>query len=39
MFGNYPSSDQYFAGKMDDIRIYNRQLDQDEITLLFIEGK
>lgn len=39
MFGNYPSGNQYFAGDMDDIRIYNRVLNEDEITLLQNEGK
>ena len=39
MFGNYPSGDQYFAGDMDEIRIYNRELEQDEINLLLNEGK
>ena len=39
MFGNYPAGNQYFEGKMDDIRIYNRKLAYDEINLLFIERK
>jgi hypothetical protein len=39
MFGNYPSGDQYFAGDLDDVRIYNRTLNQHEITILFNEGK
>jgi hypothetical protein len=39
MFGNYPSGNQYFAGDMDDIRIYNRELNQDEINSLFNERK
>lgn len=39
MFGNYPSGDQYFDGDMDDIRIYNRELNQDEINYLLNEGK
>jgi hypothetical protein len=39
MFGNYPSGDQYFEGEMDDIRIYNRNLMEDEIKYLLNEGK
>lgn len=39
MFGNYPSGNQYYAGAMDEIRIYNRALDQDEIDYLFNDGK
>jgi hypothetical protein len=39
MFGNYPSGDQYFEGEMDDIRIYNRNLTEDEINYLLNEGK
>ena len=39
MFGNYPSGDQYFSGELDDVRIYNRNLTQDEINILFNEGK
>ena len=31
MFGNYPGGDQYFAGKLDEIRIYNRALSSVEI--------
>jgi hypothetical protein len=38
MFGNYPSGNQYFAGDMDDIRIYNRVLNKDEINVLLNEG-
>jgi hypothetical protein len=37
MFGNYPSGDQYFKGKMDDIRIYNRALSESEIKNLYIK--
>jgi len=39
MFGNYPSGDQYYEGEMDDIRIYNRNLTEDEINYLFNDGK
>ena len=39
MFGNYPSGNQYFAGDMDAVRIYNRELNQDEINFLFNERK
>jgi hypothetical protein len=39
MFGNYPSGDQFFEGEMDDIRIYNRSLTEDEINYLLNEGK
>ncbi len=35
MLGNYPGGDQYFAGSMDDVRIYNRKLSQSEINRLF----
>lgn len=35
MFGNYPSGDQYFEGRLDDIRIYNRVISQAEIRQLF----
>lgn len=31
MLGNYPGGDQYFAGSLDDLRIYNRVLPLDEI--------
>ena len=37
MFGNYPGGEQYFNGKLDDIRIYNRVLTGEEITLLYKE--
>lgn len=39
MLGNYPSGDQYFAGDMDEIRIYNRQLGEGEINSLLNEIK
>ena len=39
MFGNYPAGDQYFDGEMDDIRIYNRNITEDEINYLLNEGK
>ena len=35
MFGNYPSGSQYFRGKLDDIYIYKRILNPEEITRLF----
>ena len=35
MFGNYPSGDQYFAGRLDDVRIYNRALKVEEIQSLY----
>jgi len=33
-----PGVSEYFSGKLDDIRIYNRGLDQSEITALYHEG-
>jgi hypothetical protein len=39
MLGNYPSGNQYFEGDMDEVRIYNRQLDEHEIISLFNEDK
>ena len=35
MFGNYPSGDQFFDGRMDDLRIYHRTLLQSEVDLLY----
>ena len=35
MFGNYPTGDQFFCGKLDDVRIYNRTLSCLEIESLF----
>lgn len=35
MLGNYPGGDQSFKGSLDDVRIYNRVLDQEEINLLY----
>jgi hypothetical protein len=35
MFGNYPSGDQFFAGSLDDIKIYNRVLKPSEIETLY----
>jgi len=35
MLGNYPGGDQFFIGKLDDIRIYNRILTVVEIEILF----
>jgi hypothetical protein len=37
MFGNYPGGDQYFAGSLDDVRIFNRKISLKEIHLLFTE--
>ncbi len=34
MFGNYPSGNQYFKGMIDEVRIYNRTLNIDEINAL-----
>ena len=34
MFGNYPGGEQYFAGKLDDVRIYDRALSIAEIAAL-----
>jgi hypothetical protein len=39
MFGNYPSGKQYFEGKLDDIRIYNRAIGKQEIGRLYAEVK
>lgn len=36
MFGNYPGGDQFFEGKLDDIRIYNRALAPSEINTLYL---
>lgn len=36
MFGNYPSGDQFFNGKLDDIRIYNRVLNQTDVNILYL---
>jgi hypothetical protein len=35
MLGNYPGGDQYFKGKFDELRIYNRALNNSEIANLF----
>jgi len=35
MFGNYPSGDQYFAGRLDEFRIYNRVINSSEINQLY----
>ena len=35
MLGNYPGGPQYFKGKIDEIRFYNRVLNDSEIELLF----
>jgi len=39
MFGNYPSGNQYFKGKLDDILIYNRTIAESEIGRLYRKGK
>jgi hypothetical protein len=38
MFGNYPTGRQYFKGKLDDIRIYNRSIKKSEIDILYEMG-
>ncbi len=35
MFGNYPSGDQFFAGRLDEVRFYNHTLLPSEIDLLY----
>lgn len=35
MFGNYPAGDQFFAGSLDEILIYNRALKSSEVKLLY----
>lgn len=35
MFGNYPGGDQFFAGSLDDVRIYNHDLTQSKIDNLY----
>lgn len=35
MFGNYPGGDQFFAGSIDEVRIYTRALSPSEIDLLY----
>jgi len=38
-FGSYIQSNQYyFSGKIDDIRIYNRELTEEEVYALYHEG-
>ena len=37
MLGNYPGGDQYFAGCIDDVRIYNRPLSQAEVQIIYTE--
>jgi hypothetical protein len=39
MFGNYPGGDQYFAGSLDDVLIYDRALSSSEIKLLYKSEK
>jgi len=34
MFGNYPGGEQFFTGKLDEVRIYNRALSSVEIAAL-----
>lgn len=35
LFGKRPNNDMFYNGKMDNIRIYNRVLTEDEVKLLF----
>jgi len=35
MFGNYPGGDQFYKGKLDEVRIYNRALTQSEVKNLY----
>ena len=35
---NPAGSDRYYNGNIDDIRIYNRALSEDEIQALYHEG-
>ena len=35
MFGNYPGGDQYFKGMLDEVRIYNRAINLEEIDILY----
>lgn len=35
MLGNYPSGDQFYKGKLDEVRIYNRVLSLAEINYLY----
>lgn len=35
MFGNYPGGNQYYKGKIDEVRIYKRVLNNSEITYLY----
>lgn len=35
MFGNYPGGNQFFAGALDEVRIYNRVLSHSEIEFVF----
>lgn len=35
MFGNYPGGNQFFAGALDDVQIYNRALSHLEIEWIF----
>ena len=39
MLGNYPSGDQFYKGKLDDLRIYNRVLNPAEIYSLYAIDK
>jgi len=36
---SYPGADEYFKGQIDDLRIYNRALNQAEITALYKLGQ
>ncbi len=37
MFGNYPGGDQFFKGKLDEVRIYGRVLNETEVKTLLNE--
>jgi hypothetical protein len=36
---NFPGGDEYFNGKIDDLRLYNRALSAQEISALYTSGK
>lgn len=35
MFGNYPGGNQFFRGKLDEVRIYKRALNLSEVKILY----
>ena len=39
MLGNYPGGTQYFAGNLDEIRIYDQALRKSQIAELFRREK